>query len=159
MSTPTPGHAPGAVAAASSAPPGASVPASEVAKPHPLAGFGLHLAGVIRNAARGTLVLFQVSQNGIGAFTMNERELVAAGYGVKVLSECVARVSYKGVPDMFVVCDMPRVGMSPGANMPGSSTVTKSTDAGPVIHEIHSAPDNVRLSEQGGGGAPVGVKG
>lgn len=85
-------------------------------KVHPLAGFGLHVSGVLHNE-RKTLYMFTVSQNGQAIYSMNQVEMAEAGYQVKGMNDCIVEISYGDV-SFHATCDAPRVGVNPAATMP-----------------------------------------
>jgi zona occludens toxin len=94
-------------------------------KPAPFDAFALHVAGYLNNGKSGNYYLFAVSQNGQVVMTINQDEIKKSGYQVAHLSECVAKVSFEGHQDRFVICDSPRIGMSPGSNVPTPSVASK----------------------------------
>lgn len=96
---------------------------TKATKSHPLDGYGVHIGGFLSSAKKGTFYLFTVSQNGQFLFTMNEDEIKKAGYRITYQSECVAVIAYEGMPDRFAICDAPRIGMSPGSNIPTSAKI------------------------------------
>jgi zona occludens toxin len=82
---------------------------------HPLAGYGLHISGVVHNA-RKTLYMFTVSQNGQAVYNLNQIDLVSAGYEVKPLNDCIVQVTF-GESQFHATCDAPRVSVTPAVTM------------------------------------------
>ncbi|RJG00963.1 zonular occludens toxin domain-containing protein [Noviherbaspirillum sedimenti] len=121
--------APGAAGARMSTPAtGPQVTASAPAVPqdldrpkgHPLAGYGVHVAGYIHGAKKD-MYLFQVSQNGQPQYTLNQDEITESGYVLKRLNDCIVELKFDDV-SFYATCDAPKVGVNPGANMPAKST-------------------------------------
>ncbi len=71
----------------------------------PFDGLGIHIGGYVemRGVKRYLLTL---SQNGQNIQSINDAELVKAGYEWDAISDCAARVSWKGEA-FYVRCDMP----------------------------------------------------
>ncbi|MFC7518675.1 zonular occludens toxin domain-containing protein [Herbaspirillum sp. GCM10030257] len=93
-------------------------PTEKASRPHPFHGYGLHIAAYLRSKANREMYLFEVSQNGQPAFSITSDELKRAGYKVSVMADCVAKISYEGVPDFYSLCDTPKITMAPGKNVP-----------------------------------------
>lgn len=92
---------------------------AKTGKAHPLAGYGVHVSGVLHNE-RKTLYMFTVSQNGQAIYNMNQVEMVTAGYQVKPLNDCIVEISFNEAT-FHAICDAPRVGVNPSATMPTAS--------------------------------------
>lgn len=73
----------------------------------PLQGLGIHIVGSVKRANGNRSYLFATTVNAQLVGTQTSAELLAAGYAVQALSECVARLSFGG-KDFYVRCDRVR---------------------------------------------------
>lgn len=88
-----------------------SAPVPEIKAKHPLAGYGVHISAYL-SAANRAMYLFSVSQNGQAVYTINEPDLVEAGYVVKRLTDCMAQITFES-ETFYSTCDAPKIGVSP----------------------------------------------
>jgi len=90
------------------------------ADPDPFAGRGIHYRGY---AASGDKVFhyFALSQNGQYLTTIKDKDLIDAGYTVKILGTCSAVLTFHGKV-RTAICDVPQVGPSPGGGTTSGNT-------------------------------------
>lgn len=109
---------------------GGAQPVGVSSSHHPLSGYGVHLAGVLQSATRGQMYMFQISQNGQAIYAMNSADMKEAGYSIKRLNDCLAKLSY-GDEEFIVSCDAPRMAVAPGSGVTSSG----SPAAAPAEHD------------------------
>ena len=80
---------------------------------HPFYKINLTISGFAEYTEAGRRVktiYFSANQNGQHVFTMNTRDLMLAGYNVRILTECAVQITYYDYKD-FVTCNSPRVAL------------------------------------------------
>lgn len=81
----------------------------ESKKYHPFHNVSLHIAGTYKDNVLGdNMIFFSASYNGQKMFNISLKEIILAGYTLKVLGDCVVELKYLDYSE-FVLCDVPRV--------------------------------------------------
>jgi zona occludens toxin len=83
-------------------------------KHHPFHKVQLHIDGFYEDTSKNVKnVYFSASSNGQKLFNISMKDLILAGYMVRVLGPCIIKIEYFDYSD-FLVCDVPTIGVDSG---------------------------------------------
>lgn len=93
---------------------------------HPFYKLQMHIGGFIESEDKKRYMYnVLMSQNGQLITTLNDKDLIQAGYTVEAMGRCLFKVTYKNFYD-FITCDSPRVSPNTESNFDSDDKAKKT---------------------------------